>query len=152
MRDAHKATEEILKHERVRERERVQGQAQDVPPDAQERAPEQEPRTQDAPQEAKKELTRDDIVALGIVDDPIVRLRPRTDGQNYNGEIVHVDEDRGFVVQKTGQKGLMVHQCEKLESVPSVGEEVRIKYPKDQERKATVEQAQTRKQSRSHSR
>ncbi|MBQ7262095.1 MAG: relaxase/mobilization nuclease domain-containing protein [Synergistaceae bacterium] len=123
-----------------------------------ERASEQTPtrETKEAPPPAARPEAREahapteeEIRALGLVGDPIIHLRPRTDGQTYKGEVVHVDADKGFVVQRTGPRGLFVHRCEKLESVLSVGEDVRIKYPKDQEGKATVERVETRKRSRS---
>jgi len=56
----------------------------------------------------------------------------------FDGEIAHVDKERGYCVQKAGNS-LTVHRLEALETVPGVGEKVRITYPKDEGRKAGVE-------------
>ena len=55
----------------------------------------------------------------------------------FDGEIAHVDKERGYCVQRAGNS-LTVHRLEALEIVPKVGEKVRITYPKDESRKAEV--------------
>ncbi|MBQ7262101.1 MAG: hypothetical protein IJR14_00125 [Synergistaceae bacterium] len=82
------------------------------------------------------------------IDDPKIWAEPRTDGQDYKGEIVHVDEERGYLVQHNGKKSLFVHQLDRLSKTPEIGENVKVSYPKDQEQKATVETVE-RQRSRS---
>ena len=62
--------------------------------------------------------------------------------------IVHVDEERGYLVQHNGKKSLFVHQLDRLSKTPEIGENVKVSYPKDQEQKATVETVE-RQRSRS---
>ena len=90
----------------------------------------------------------EEVKALGLVDDPKIWAEPRTDGQDYKGEIVHVDEERGYLVQHNGKKSLFVHQLDRLSKTPEIGENVKVSYPKDQEQKATVETVE-RQRSRS---
>ncbi|MBQ7262856.1 MAG: hypothetical protein IJR14_03960 [Synergistaceae bacterium] len=73
------------------------------------------------------------------IDDPKIWAEPRTDGQDYKGEIVHVDEERGYLVQHNGKKGLYVHHLDRLSKTPEISENVKISYPKDQTQKATIE-------------
>ena len=75
-------------------------------------------------------------------------MNPRTDGQSYKGEILHVDTEKGFCVQLFGKKTLLVHNLDRLEKVPEVGQNVQISYPKDQSQKAEVKVLE-QKQSRS---
>ncbi|MBQ7262090.1 MAG: HipA domain-containing protein [Synergistaceae bacterium] len=95
------------------------------------------------------ELTEEEIRALGLVEDPIIHLRPRTDGQTYKGEVVHVDEERGYIVQRSGRRSLFVHRTDRLDRVPGVGEEIKISYPREEGPKASVTEEQVRKRSRS---
>lgn len=88
-------------------------------------------------QELKHEITEGDIVALKLSENPKVHLKPYTKGSFFDGEIAHVDKERGYCVQKAGNS-LTVHRLEALETVPEVGEKVRITYPKDEGRKAGV--------------
>ena len=88
---------------------------------------------------ASKQALEREIRALGLVEDPIIHLRPRTDGQTYEGPILHVDEERGYIVQLHGKKSLYVHQLERLSETPETGKSVKISYPEDQTQKATVE-------------
>ena len=88
-------------------------------------------------QEPKHEITEGDIVALELSENPKVHLKPYTKGGFFDGEIAHVDMERGYCVQKAGNS-LTVHRLEALETVPEVGEKVRITYPKDEGRKAGV--------------
>ena len=88
-------------------------------------------------QELKHEITEGDIVALELFENPKVHMKPYTKGSFFDGEIAHVDKERGYCVQKAGNS-LTVHRLEALETVPEVGEKVRITYPKDEGRKAGV--------------
>ena len=69
---------------------------------------------------------------------PNIYLHPRTDGQQYRGEVVHVDTERGFCVQLSGKQSLFVHDLKNLERTPSVGENIRLAYPREGGRKAAV--------------
>ena len=88
-------------------------------------------------QEPKHEITEGDIVALELSENPKIHLKPYTKGGFFDGEIAHVDKERGYCVQRAGNS-LTVHRLEALEIVPKVGEKVRITYPKDESRKAEV--------------
>ena len=88
-------------------------------------------------EEAKHEITEGDIVALDLVESPKVHLKPYTKGNFFDGEVAHVDTERGYCVQKVGNS-LTVHRLEALETVPELGENVRVTYPKDESRKAEV--------------
>ncbi|MBQ3458898.1 MAG: DUF1738 domain-containing protein, partial [Synergistaceae bacterium] len=71
---AQKASEEILKYERVRERE--QAESQNL--------------------EQKPVLTEQTIRGMKLIEgDTKVFLKPRVDGQQYKGKILHVDESQG---------------------------------------------------------
>ena len=111
VRQAQKASEEILKYERVREREREQGQAQSQNPDQ------------------KPVLTEQTIRDLKLIEgDTKVFLKPRVDGQQYKGKILHVDESQGYCVQQVGRQSLVVHKLERMKGVPQLGEAVKISY------------------------
>ena len=88
-------------------------------------------------------ITKEEIAALHLVDNPKIYLNPRTDNQQYKGEIVHVNSERGFCVQRVGKQTLFVHRIERLETSPKVGENVRIFY-KNETEKAKVERQETR--------
>ena len=106
---AQKASEEILKHERVREQTQAQTEGQN---------PEQKPA-----------LTEQTIRDMKLIEgDTKVFLKPRVDGQQYKGKILHVDESQGYCVQQVGRQSLVVHKLERMEEVPKIGEAVKISY------------------------
>ena len=76
-------------------------------------------------------------MALELFENPKVHLKPYTKGSFFDGEVAYVDKERGYCVQKAGNS-MTVHRLEALETVPEVGEKVRITYPKDEGRKAGV--------------
>ena len=102
---AQKASEEILKYERVREREQAEGQNL----------------------EQKPVLTERTIRDMKLIEgDTKVFLKPRVDGQQYKGKILHVNESQGYCVQQVGRQSLVVHKLERMEEVPKIGEAVKI--------------------------
>lgn len=108
---AQKASEEILKYERVRERDQAQEQAQAQNP------------------EQKSVLTEQKIRDMKLIEgDTKVFLKPRVDGQQYKGKILHVDETQGYCVQQVGRQSLVVHKLDRMEEVPKTGEAVKISY------------------------
>ena len=110
---AQKASEEILKYERVREREQAQSQST---PEGQ-------------PPEQKTALTEQTIRDMKLIEgDTKVFLKPRVDGQQYKGKILHVDESQGYCVQQVGRQSLVVHKLERMSAVPPLGEAVKISY------------------------
>ena len=110
---AQKASEEILKYERVRERE--QAETQTTP--------------EDQPLDQKPALTEQTIRDMKLIEgDTKVYLKPRVDGQQYKGKILHVDESQGYCVQQVGRQSLVVHKLERMEEVPQLGEAVKISY------------------------
>ena len=92
---------------------------------------------------SKQGITQKEIEALNLADNPKIYLNPRTDNQQYKGEIVHVDMERGFCVQRVGKQSLFVHRIERLETPPIKGENVRIFYRNETE-KAKVERQEKR--------
>ena len=88
-------------------------------------------------------ITQKEIEALNLVENPKIYLNPRTDKQQYRGEIVHVDMERGFCVQRVGKESLFVHRIERLETPPKICENVRIFYRNATE-KAKVERQKIR--------
>ena len=96
--------------------------------------------------ETKSPLSEQTIRDMKLVEAPVIYLNPRTDGQQYKGEILHVDKEQGYCVQLSGKHSLFVHSLEKLERVPEVGENLKLSYPHDEGHKATitVQEAQTR--------
>ena len=91
----------------------------------------------------KQEITKEEIEALHLAENPRIYLNPRTDNQQYKGEIVHVNLERGFCVQRVGKESLFVHRLERLETSPQKGENVRIFYKSGSE-KAKVERQEMR--------
>ena len=89
------------------------------------------------------DITKKEIEALHLVDNPKIYLHPRTDNQQYKGEIVHLNLERGFCVQRVGRESLFVHRLERLETSPQKGESVRIFY-KNETEKAKVERQEMR--------
>ena len=63
--------------------------------------------------ETKSLLSEQTILDMKLVDDPVIYLNPRTDGQQYKGEILHVDKEQGYCVQLSGKHSLFVHSLEK---------------------------------------
>ncbi len=92
---------------------------------------------------SKQTITQKEIEALNLADSPKIYLNPRTDNQQYKGEIVHVDTERGFCVQRVGKQSLFVHMIERLETSPNRGENVRIFY-ENETGKARVERQEVR--------
>lgn len=138
VRDAHKATEEIMKHERVREQTQEQVQA------------EEQVQEQAQPEQAAPELSKEDIKALNLIPgeaDPIIHMKPRTDDQQYKGKVLYVDAN--ICIQQGGTKSMYVHDRKNLDNVPSVGDDVKIKYPKEDGLKASVTENESRKKVRS---
>ena len=89
--------------------------------------------------ESKSQLTEQAIRDMKLVDGkPTVYINPRTDGQQYKGEIVHVDKEQGYCVQLSGKHSLFVHSLDKLERTPEVGENLKLSYPHDESHKATL--------------
>ena len=114
---AQKASEEILKYERVREREQAQTQTEGQNP------------------EQKPPLTEQTIRDMKLIEgDTKVFLKPRVDGQQYKGKILHVDESQGYCVQQVGRQSLVVHKLERMEEVPKIGEAVKISYGTGEEK------------------
>ena len=70
---------------------------------------------------------------------------PRTDNQQYKGEILYVDKKIGYCVQLSGKHSLFAHKLEKLERVPEVGENLKISFL-DENHKAvmTTQESRTR--------
>ena len=91
----------------------------------------------------KQGITKEEIEALHLADNPKIYLNPRTDNQQYKGEIVHVDAERGFCVQRVGKQSLFVHRIERLETPPKHGENIKIFYS-DEAEKAKVERQEIR--------
>ena len=74
-------------------------------------------------------LTEKAIRDLHLVDgEPRIFLHPRLAGQTYKGEVRRVDEEHGVCFQKVGKQSLVVHELEKIEGTPKVGEAVKIAY------------------------
>ena len=128
---ANKASEEILKHERVREREQEKNQT--VQKDG----------------EPQQTLSEEDVRDLKLIEgNPKIYLNPREDGQQYKGKVLHVDLEKGFCVQQSGKQTLLVHRLEKLQRTPSVGENVKVTYPREEGIKATIDEQHVRKRTR----
>ena len=128
---ANKASEEILKHERVREREQEKNQ------------------TVQKNGEPQQTLSEEDVRDLKLIEgNPKIYLNPREDGQQYKGKVLHVDLEKGFCVQQSGKQTLLVHRLEKLQRTPSVGENVKVTYPREEGIKATIDEQHVRKRTR----
>ena len=98
--------------------------------------------------EAKPQLSEQTILDMKLVDDPVIYLKPRTDGQQYKGRILHVDKEQGYCVQLSGKHSLFVHSLEKLERTPEVGESLKLSYPNEEGQKATLSIQETQSQTR----
>ena len=80
------------------------------------------------------QVTVEEIEKLNLVENPIIYLNPRTDNQKYQGKIVHVNQERGYCVQLSGQRSLFVHRLDRFENSPRVGEALKIFYVNEAER------------------
>ena len=78
-----------------------------------------------------RQVTVEEIEKLNLVDNPKIYVNPRTDNQKYQGKIVHVNRERGYCVQLSGQRSLFVHRLDKFENSPKVGEALKISYSDD---------------------
>ncbi|MBR0278590.1 MAG: hypothetical protein IJQ75_01245, partial [Synergistaceae bacterium] len=98
-----------------------------------------------------KGLSEQTIRDMKLIDgNPTIYMSPRTDGQQYKGEILHVDKEHGYCVQLSGKHSLFVHSLDKLERTPEVGENLKLSYPHEEGQKATlaIQETQTRTRSR----
>ena len=75
-----------------------------------------------------RSVTVEEIEKLNLVENPKIYVNPRTDNQKYQGKIVHVNQERGYFVQLSGQKSLFVHRLDKFENSPKVGDSLKIFY------------------------
>ena len=73
-------------------------------------------------------VTFEEIEKLNLVENPLIYVNPRKDNQDYKGQIVHVDRERGYCVQLVGQRSLFVHRLDKFDNSPKVGETLKISY------------------------
>ena len=99
--------------------------------------------------ETKSPLSEQMIKNLHLIEgNQSVYMHPRTDGQQYKGEIVHVDKKQGYCVQLSGKHSLFVHSLDKLERVPEVGENIKLSYSHDEGHKATLTAQETQTRTR----
>ena len=98
--------------------------------------------------ETKSQITEQTIRDMKLVEAPVIYMNPRTDGQQYKGEILHVDKEQGYCVQLSGKHSLFVHSLEKLERVPEVGENLKLSYSHDEGHKATLTAQETQTRTR----
>ena len=83
----------------------------------------------------KPALTEQTIRDMKLIEgDTKVYLKPRVDGQQYKGKIVHVDESQGYCVQQVGRQSLVVHRLERMSEVLPLGEAVKISYDTGEEK------------------
>ncbi|MBR2207344.1 MAG: hypothetical protein IJ859_00890, partial [Synergistaceae bacterium] len=98
--------------------------------------------------EAKPQITEQMIKDLKLIDgEPTVYVKPRTDNQQYKGEIRYVDKELGYCVQLSGKQSLFVHKLEKLERTPEVGENLKVSFS-DENHKATLTAQESRTRTR----
>ena len=98
--------------------------------------------------QSQRPITAEEISRLKLADNPKIYINPRTDNQQYSGQIVHVDENRGICIQLVGQRSLFVHRLEKLERPPLRGEELKISYV-DENHRAKIQYEEIRRRTRS---
>ena len=98
--------------------------------------------------QSQRPITTEEISRLKLADNPKIYINPRTDNQQYSGQIVHVDEKRGICIQLVGQRSLFVHHLEKLERSPLRGEELKISYV-DENHRAKIQHEEIRRRTRS---
>ena len=96
--------------------------------------------------EVKPQITVQMIRDLNLIDgDVYVYPNPRTDGQEYKGEIRYVDREKGYCVQLSGKRSLFAHKLEKLERTPKVGENLKISFSDDSHKAVmTTQESRTR--------
>ena len=126
-RDAENAAEFILQHERKREK------AQDQTQEQENEAPRERPAKG---MSAENQRIVDEVKALNLVEgEPKVYPRALKDA-TYKGEILHVDQEQGFAVQKIGKISLVVHRREELGGMlPEVGRHLQIVKKKNEQTK-----------------
>ena len=94
--------------------------------------------------EAKPQITAQMIRDLKLIKgDMYIYPDPRTDNQQYKGEILYVDKEIGYCVQLSGKHSLFAHKLEKLERIPEVGENLKISFS-DDSHKAVMTPQETR--------
>ena len=99
--------------------------------------------------ETKPQITSQMIRDLKLIDgDVYVYPNPRTDGQQFKGEIRYVDREKGYCVQLIGKRSLFVHRLEDLERTPEVGENLKFSYPNDKSHKAVLTAEESRARTR----
>ena len=98
--------------------------------------------------QSQRPITAEEISRLRLADNPKIYINPRTDNQQYSGQIVHVDEKRGICIQLVGQHSLFVHRLNKLERPPLRGEELKISYV-DENHRAKIQREEIRRRTRS---
>ena len=98
--------------------------------------------------QALRPITAEEISKLKLADNPKIYINPRTDNQQYSGQIVHVDERRRICIQLVGDHSLFVHRLESLERSPSNGETLKISYI-DNNHRAKVQREEMRRRTRS---
>ena len=86
-----------------------------------------------------------EIQELNLIEAPKIFVEPRKDGQTYKGEIIHVNEERGYCVQLIGRQSLIVHRLDDLERIPNVSDILKVTYGEG--KKAALEEATPRKES-----
>ena len=98
--------------------------------------------------QSQRSITAEEILGLKLAENPKIYINPRTDNQQYSGQIVHVDEKRGICIQLVGKSSLFVHRLEKLERPPLRGEELKISYV-DENHRAKLQHEEIRRRTRS---
>ena len=93
-------------------------------------------------------ITREEVVSLRLADNPKIYINPRTDNQQYKGQIVHIDKERGICIQLVGKQSLFVHRLDHLEAPPLQGERIKISYIDGTER-ARIQREEERCRTRS---
>ncbi|MBR0074451.1 MAG: relaxase/mobilization nuclease domain-containing protein [Synergistaceae bacterium] len=91
-----------------------------------------------------RQVTVEEIEKLNLVENPQIYVNPRTDNQKYQGKIVHVNQERGYCIQLSGHRTLLVHRLEKFENSPKIGEALKIFYAVGAE-KAKIQKYEDRK-------
>jgi len=96
----------------------------------------------------KSEITEKTIRDLNLIKGAMyIYTNPRTDGQQFKGEILYVDKEAGYCVQLVGKHSLFVHKLEKLERTPEVGENLKLSFS-DDSHKATLTTQETKTRTR----
>ena len=132
---AQKASEEILKYERIREREQAQEQTE-------QNSQAQTLQTEIQNHEQKPAITAQMIRDLKLIDgNSEIFENPRVENQQFKGKILHVDQEKGYCVQLVGKNSLYAHKLEKLERTPEIGENLKLSYDeKGEKAKISVQQ------------